>query len=117
MAEKTNTAGSGDSPKSAGNANSPSAATRERTAPSRPRLNRLPPWKVLLHNDDDNEMGYVVETIIELTALTPQAALVRMIEAHRTGVSMLLATHQEHAELLQEQFVSKGLTVTIEPDN
>jgi len=76
----------------------------------------MPPWKVLLHNDDLNEMGYVIETIIELTALNPQTALLRMVEAHRTGVAMLLATHRERAELLEEQFASKGLTVSIEPD-
>lgn len=29
---------------------------------------------------------------------------------------MLMATHREYAELLQEQFASKGLIVTIEPD-
>ena len=38
------------------------------------------------------------------------------IPAHKTGVSLILVTHREHAELLQEQFASKRLTVTIEPD-
>jgi ATP-dependent Clp protease adaptor protein ClpS len=75
----------------------------------------LPPWKVLLHNDDKNEMGYVVGTIIELTPLSEQAAITRMVEAHKTGVALLLVTHKERAELYQEQFQSKGLTVTIEP--
>jgi ATP-dependent Clp protease adaptor protein ClpS len=92
----------------------PGAAVKPR--PTGPRVDRLPPWKVLLHDDSVNEMGYVVETIIELTALNPQLALVRMIEAHKSGVAMLITTHREHAELLQEQFASKGLTVTIEPD-
>ena len=32
-----------------------------------------------------------------------------------TGVALLLTTHKERAELYQEQFQSKGLTVTIEP--
>ena len=38
-----------------------------------------------------------------------------MLEAHETGVTLLVETHREHAELLQEQFQSKQLTVTIEP--
>ena len=84
------------------------------TAP--PKVDRLPPWKVLLHNDDVNEAGYVVEAIMELTALEPQAALLRMVEAHKTGVALLVTTHREHAELLAEQFASKRLTVTIEPE-
>ncbi len=90
--------------------------TPPQTRPQQPKLDRMPPWKVLLHNDDQNEMGYVIETITELTALTPQTALIRMLEAHDTGVALLLATHQEYAELLQEQFASKQLVVTIEPD-
>ncbi|HEX8323576.1 MAG TPA: ATP-dependent Clp protease adaptor ClpS [Tepidisphaeraceae bacterium] len=75
----------------------------------------LPPWKVLLHNDDKNDMGFVIESIVSLTPLNEQAALVRMKEAHDTGVALLLVTHKERAELYQEQFQTKGLTVTIEP--
>jgi ATP-dependent Clp protease adaptor protein ClpS len=86
-----------------------------KTVPSRPRPGLLPPWKVLLHNDDVNDMLYVVETIRELTALNRQQALLRMIEAHKSGVALLLTTHREHAELLSDQFASKRLTVTIEP--
>ena len=33
----------------------------------------------------------------------------------RPASSLLLTTHKERAELYQEQFTSKGLTVTIEP--
>lgn len=94
----------------------PSATTTVKPRPQRPKVSRMPPWKVLLHNDAKNEMGYVIETILELTAIEPQRALVKMLEAHKRGVSLLLSTHREYAELLQEQFKSKGLTVTIEPD-
>lgn len=91
-------------------------ATPPRVQPARPRVDRLPPWRVLLHNDDVNDMGYVVDTIMVLTPLSEQDALLRMVEAHHTGVALLMATHQEHAELLQEQFTSRQLCVTIEPD-
>src|SRR6476620_668774 len=75
----------------------------------------LPPWKVLLHNDDKNEMMFVVFTVVELTPLNEDSARQRTMEAHETGVSLLLVTHKERAELYKEQFASKGLTVTIEP--
>jgi len=91
-------------------------STIERTRPASPKTRRLPPWKVLLHNDDVNEVLYVVETIMELTPLRRPEAVVRMFEAHHTGVAHLLSTHREHAELLEEQFASKRLTVTIEPE-
>jgi ATP-dependent Clp protease adaptor protein ClpS len=76
----------------------------------------LPPWKVLLHNDDKNDMLFVIGTIMELTPLNEDDATLRMAEAHKTGAALLLVTHKERAELYQEQFASKGLTVTIEPD-
>jgi ATP-dependent Clp protease adapter protein ClpS len=36
------------------------------------------------------------------------------IEAHETGVALLLVTHKERAELYCEQFRSKSLKVTME---
>src|SRR6266550_7589769 len=69
----------------------------------------LPPWKVLLHNDDKNEMLFVVKTVMELTPLGEQESKQRTLEAHETGVALLLVTHKERAELYQEQFKSKGL--------
>ena len=75
----------------------------------------LPPWKVLLHNDNKNELGFVVMTIVELTTLNEQDAKQRTVEAHENGVALLLTTHKERAELYKEQFQSKGLTVSIEP--
>ncbi len=93
------------------------APPRKRPAPARPQPRQLPPWKVLLHNDDVNEMLFVVRTIVQLTPLTQIVAIQRMLEAHERGLALLLTTHQERAELYRDQFASKGLTVTIEPDD
>jgi ATP-dependent Clp protease adaptor protein ClpS len=96
-----------------------STATKPKRAPRRSPKKKppqpLPPWKVLLHNDDKNSQEYVVVTIMQLTSLNEQDAEQRMTEADKTGVALLLTTHKERAELYQEQFTSKGLTVTIEP--
>ena len=88
---------------------------KAKPSPKKQPPGMLPPWKVLLHNDDKNEVGFVVDTIVELTPLKKQDAEIRTVEAHNSGVSLLLTTHKERAELYQEQFTSKGLTVTIEP--
>lgn len=80
-----------------------------------PKTRQLPPYKVLLHNDDVNEMGFVVRTIMELVHLNEPDATRRMLEAHEHQIALLLVTHKERAELIAEQFASKGLTVTIEP--
>src|SRR5579864_5695685 len=84
-------------------------------APQKKPPQQMPPWKVLLHNDDKNDIVFVVHTVMELTPLNEQEAEVRTVEAHKTGVALLLTTHKERAELYQEQFASKGLIVTIEP--
>ena len=88
---------------------------KKKAAPKKGPPGVLPPWKVLLHNDDKNDMLFVVDTIVELTPLNKQDAEIRTVEAHQSGVSLLLTTHKERAELYQEQFTSKGLIVTIEP--
>jgi len=89
---------------------------RERKSPrkSPPRL--LPPWKVILHNDDANDILKVVHVIRQLTPLSKEEAVVRTLEAHETGAALLLVTHQERAELYTEQFATYGLTATAEPD-
>jgi ATP-dependent Clp protease adaptor protein ClpS len=85
------------------------------TRPSPPRVEHLPMYRVLLHNDDKSEMGDVVRTIVELTPLSKQEATEAMIEAHKTGVALLLVTHRERAELYQDQFRTRRLSITIEP--
>jgi ATP-dependent Clp protease adaptor protein ClpS len=90
-----------------------SDATAVLPAVNPPKL--LPPYKVILHNDDENTVEHVIKTILVLTTLNLNDAIERTVEAHHTGCSLLLVTHQERAELYQEQFQSASLTVTIEP--
>jgi ATP-dependent Clp protease adaptor protein ClpS len=89
--------------------------TKQKPSPAKKPPQPLPPWKVLLHNDDKNDIEYVVTTIMSLTTLNAEDAVQRTVEAHKTGVALLLTTHKERAELYKDQFASKGLTVTIEP--
>ncbi len=89
---------------------------KAKTTPRKTPPKQLPPWKVLLHNDDKNDMVHVIKTIVELTPLDADEAQQRMFEAHKSGCALLLVTHKERAELYKDQFESKSLTVTIEPD-
>lgn len=99
-----------------GDAGTALADPEQETQTAPPVTRRLRPWKVILHNDDFNAMEDVVEAILELTPLDHMEAIERMLEAHTQGVALIVTTHREHAELLQEQFSSKSLVVTIEPD-
>jgi ATP-dependent Clp protease adaptor protein ClpS len=117
MAEKEKQQGSGPGEKQSDGGTATAKPKRaHKKSPSKKPPQLLPPWKVLLHNDDKNVMEFVVTTIIELTPLKEQEAVQRTVEAHKTGLALLLVTHKERAELYQEQFTSKGLIVTIEPD-
>lgn len=80
------------------------------------RVRRLPPFRVILHNDDVNTFDHVIRTILKLTELDEEEAATRALEAHETGASLLLVTHKERAELYVEQFATFGLVVTCEPD-
>lgn len=83
---------------------------------ARQRRRPLPPWKVILHNDDKNDIGDVIKVVCRLTPLNSNEAEARTMEAHHSGAAMLLVTHQERAELYVDQFASCGLTATAEPD-
>lgn len=102
-------------PQSTSEQGSTATMTRPAPTPSKPKLDELPPFKVLLHNDDVNDMVWVVQTIVELTTIKPKRAVEIMLEADQSGVSLMLVTHKERAELYVEQFKSKNLSVSIEP--
>ncbi len=120
MAESSKKKNEGDESPAGSSQNSGGTATaKPKKAPKRTTKKKppghLPPWKVLLHNDDKNSVDFVIGAIVELTPLNKQEAGLRTKEADKTGVALLLTTHKERAELYQEQLQSKGLTVTIEP--
>lgn len=90
-------------------------APAKKPQPPQRKPRKLPPFKVLLHNDDVNTVDHVVRAILKLTTLGLQQAVLRTLEAHESGVALLLTTHKERAELYCEQFASLSLTVTMEP--
>lgn len=79
-----------------------------------PKIETLPPWRVILHNDDVNTANAVAERVHEITPLNEQDAVLRVKEADETGQSLLLTTHRERAELYVEQFETFMITVTAE---
>ena len=93
----------------------PLTATASATAPEKTKPRHLPLYKVILHNDDANDVGHVIESIVMLTPLNEQDASERTSEADATGCALLLVIHKERAELYVDQFHARSLTVTIEP--
>ena len=91
------------------------AAVMEK-APERVRK-PSPRYKVLLHNDPVNSMEYVVTTLRQVVpSLSEQDAIAVMLEAHNTGVGLVIVCDIEPAEFYCETLKAKGLTSTIEPE-
>ncbi|MBL8759629.1 MAG: ATP-dependent Clp protease adaptor ClpS [Phycisphaerae bacterium] len=93
----------------------PAPASPAKPTPAKPPAGRLPPFKVLLHNDDVHDVEYVVATLIKAASLSYFPALKVTMEAHQTGVALVATTHRELAEFYAERIASAGLTATIEP--
>jgi ATP-dependent Clp protease adaptor protein ClpS len=75
------------------------------------------PYKVLLHNDDHNEMHYVVNAILKsVPQLSQEQALQIMEEAHQQGMAVVIVCPLEHAEMYCDRLKSCGLTASIEQD-
>lgn len=83
----------------------------------RHRAQLLPPYRVLLFDDDYNEMNYVVFALLQsVNNLTQQEAEHIMLTAHLTGSAIVIVCPKEAAEYYQERLLSYGLTATIEPE-
>ena len=81
-------------------------------------LNKSPKYKVLLHNDPVNSMEYVTTSLREVVPqLSEQDAISIMLEAHNTGIGLVIICDLEPAEFYSESLRSKGLTSSIEKED
>jgi len=95
----------------------PGGAAVMEKAPERVRK-PSPRYKVLLHNDPVNTMEYVVGTLRQVVPLlSEQDAIAVMLEAHNTGVGLVIVCDLEPAEFYSESLKSKGLSSSIEPES
>lgn len=100
--------------------NDPNPEDRPAPSESRPdstafhRAGPLPPWRVLLHDDEVHERSYVADVLNDALPLSYAAAMQRVIQAHRHGVALILITHRELAELYYLQLSKRDLIVSIE---
>ena len=75
----------------------------------------IPPWAVVLHNDDHNSMDHVVLSLLKcVPSLDEAAAVAVMMTAHEHGEAIVTACPKETAELYRERLEACGLTATIE---
>jgi len=94
---------------------------------SETKTRRQPPYAVILHNDDFNGADYVVNVLRKVFGYTVEKSEELMMEAHKTGRSVVWVGAMEVAELKADQIHSCGpdpsakaagaeaLRVTVEP--
>jgi ATP-dependent Clp protease adaptor protein ClpS len=83
----------------------------------RQRARLLPPYKVILFNDDYNDMDYVVAVLLRtINNLSQSEAEHIMLTAHHTGSTIVVVCHKEITKYYQQLLLGYGLTATIEPE-
>ena len=86
----------------------------------------IPPWNVVLLDDDDHSYEYVILMLGAVFGLPVPKGMQHAEEVDATGRTIVLTTSREHAELKQEQCHAFGpdpgiprckgpMTVIIEP--
>jgi len=75
--------------------------TLEPEVTSRPRL--LPPYNVILENDDHHSMDFVIEVLRKVFSFDVPKAFQLMMTAHETGCAVVWTGSKEVAELKAEQ--------------
>ena len=85
----------------------------------------LPPYHVILHNDDHHSMEFVMEVLTKVFKYKTEESYTLMMRAHEQGRSVVWTGAKEVAELKIEQMISfhekrEGadlgpLTVSLEP--
>src|SRR5687767_8778721 len=89
-------------------------ATVETKAPekAKPAVNprgksdKLPPYNVVLLDDDHHTYAYVIEMLVALFGHDPQKAFKMAEEVDTKGRVIVLTTHKEKAELKRDQITA-----------
>ena len=85
------------------------AAVKEKTK-ARPQNSpgRLPPYNVVLLDDDDHTAPYVVEMLAAVCGHPPETGYRMAEEVDSTGRVIVLTTHKERAEFKRDQILGYG---------
>ena len=75
---------------------------------SQRKVEGLPPYNVVLLNDDDHSYDYVVLMLNKIFGHPPEKAFKMALEVDKTGRVVVATTNLEHAELKRDQIQSFG---------
>ena len=94
---------------------SPVSPSRETEQDAQTVADFLPPYSVILHNDEVHSMDYVMASLLRsVSSLTTEDAASIMLEAHNQGRAVVITCPFERAELYRDRIRTFGLAATIE---
>ncbi len=73
---------------------------------SKAKTRQLPPYHVILENDEDHTFGFVMEVLQKVLACQQEKAFQLTAEAHEKGRAIIWTGSKEVAELKVEQTLS-----------
>ena len=79
-------------------------------------IGHCPRFKVILFNDDINDMGHVIETLKKVVSIDEESAYIIMMTAHTNGKALVITCVEEHAEFYYQGLINAGLTASIEQE-
>ena len=103
----------------------PEPTVTTRTKP-KDKVKKLPPYHVILHNDDDHSFEYVITMLKQLFGHPEERGYQMALEVHTRGRVIVDTTSKERAELKRDQIHAYGpdaliprckgsMSATIEP--
>jgi ATP-dependent Clp protease adaptor protein ClpS len=106
--EKLNQGGEGGVLKPKNQDNAKAKAKSKPKPKRRPKSKMLPPFNVVLLDDNDHTVDYVVEMLRKVFGYPDEAGGVMVKTLDTTGRVVVLTTHKELAELKCEQILAYG---------
>ena len=70
------------------------------------KTRRIPPYNVILENDDHHSMEFVIEVLQKALGYTIERSYQLMMQAHSSGQAIVWTGTKEVAELKQDQMLS-----------
>ncbi|MBI3822401.1 MAG: ATP-dependent Clp protease adaptor ClpS [Planctomycetes bacterium] len=70
------------------------------------KTRRLPPYNVILENDDHHSMEFVINVLEKALGYSEEKSFQLMLLAHESGQAIVWTGSKEVAELKQEQMLS-----------
>ncbi len=72
------------------------------------------PWKVIVHDDPVNLMGYVTWVLMKIFGYDEKKAAVLMMQVHKLGRSIVWTGQREKAEFYVQQLQAHQLKTSLE---